>query len=59
MVGPAGPGWPRRSAAGRGRVDDEAAVGDRVSYDGLLEESVQEQAATARAAAIEPEGELV
>jgi hypothetical protein len=52
-------GWERRSAAGEGRVDDEAAVGDRVGSNGLLQQAVEEQAATPRAASVEAEGELV
>ena len=54
-----GPRRDRRSPAGRGRVDDEAAVGDRVSSDGLLQQPVEEKAATSRAASIESEGEFV
>ena len=52
-------GLERRSAAGGRRVDDEAAVGDRVDHDSMLQEAVEEQAATPRAATVEAEGELV
>lgn len=37
-----GSDWERRSTAGGGRVDDEAAVGDRVGGDGLLEQAVEQ-----------------
>ena len=42
---PTRPGRERRSAAGGVRVDDEAAVGDGLSRDGLLEQAIEQQAA--------------
>jgi hypothetical protein len=49
----------RGPATGRTRVDDKAAVGDRVAQDRLLEEPVEQQSAPARAPSVEAEGELV
>ena len=57
------PGWVTSRACRRGlaRVlgDDEVLVPDVVVVDGELQHPVEDQAATARAATVEPEHELV
>src|ERR1039458_3159367 len=63
--GSLGRGWRRGSDRQRWpwspgpRVDDQAAVRDRVRDDGLLEQSVEQQAAPPRVASVEAECELV
>ena len=57
--GRAGSGSAALAGASGAWVDDQASVGDGVGEDGLLEQSVEEQATTPGAASVEAERELV